>query len=128
MSGEPTFRGTRVLVRTVFDYLEAGHGIEQFLKGFPTRQPGDGHACSRRSERIGFPSEQLKKAQAEDLLDTDTARKAGGTAFPTKAESEKVEGIKTQAEGLLHIERLGRFYPGGSGIRKLATDSLSQEV
>lgn len=36
MSGEPTFRGTRVLVRTLFDYLEAGHGIERFLDGFPT--------------------------------------------------------------------------------------------
>ena len=36
MSGEPTFRGTRVLVRTLFDYLEAGHGLERFLDGFPT--------------------------------------------------------------------------------------------
>ena len=31
MSGEPTFRGTRVLVRT-----EAGHSLERFLDGFPT--------------------------------------------------------------------------------------------
>ena len=36
MSGEPTFRGTRVLVRTLFEYLEAGHGLERFLDGFPT--------------------------------------------------------------------------------------------
>jgi len=36
MSGEPTFRGTRVLVRTLFDYLEAGHSMERFLLGFPT--------------------------------------------------------------------------------------------
>jgi uncharacterized protein (DUF433 family) len=36
MSGEPTFRGTRVLVRTLFEYLEAGHSIERFLNGFPT--------------------------------------------------------------------------------------------
>jgi len=36
MSGEPTFRGTRVLVRTLFDYLEAGHSLERFLDGFPT--------------------------------------------------------------------------------------------
>jgi uncharacterized protein (DUF433 family) len=36
MSGAPTFRGTRVLVRTLFDYLEAGHGLERFLEGFPT--------------------------------------------------------------------------------------------
>jgi uncharacterized protein (DUF433 family) len=36
MSGEPTFRGTRVLVRTLFDYLEAGDSLERFLEGFPT--------------------------------------------------------------------------------------------
>jgi uncharacterized protein (DUF433 family) len=36
MSGQPTFRGTRVLVRTLFEYLEAGHGLDRFLEGFPT--------------------------------------------------------------------------------------------
>jgi uncharacterized protein (DUF433 family) len=36
MSGEPTFRGTRVLIRTLFEYLEAGHSLERFLEGFPT--------------------------------------------------------------------------------------------
>jgi uncharacterized protein (DUF433 family) len=36
MSGEPTFRGTRVLVRTLFEYLEAGHSLERFLAGFPS--------------------------------------------------------------------------------------------
>lgn len=36
MSGEPTFRGTRVLVRTLFDYIEAGYSLERFLEGFPT--------------------------------------------------------------------------------------------
>ena len=35
MSGEPTFRGTRVLVRTLFEYLEAGYSLERFLEGFP---------------------------------------------------------------------------------------------
>ena len=36
MSGDPTFRGTRVLVRTLFEYLEAGRSLERFLEGFPT--------------------------------------------------------------------------------------------
>jgi uncharacterized protein (DUF433 family) len=36
MSGAPTFRGTRVLVRTLFEYLEAGNSLERFLEGFPT--------------------------------------------------------------------------------------------
>jgi uncharacterized protein (DUF433 family) len=36
MSGAPVFRGTRVLVSTLFDYLEAGHSLQRFLEGFPT--------------------------------------------------------------------------------------------
>jgi uncharacterized protein (DUF433 family) len=36
MHGEPIFRGTRVLVQTLFDYLEAGDPLEEFLEGFPT--------------------------------------------------------------------------------------------
>jgi uncharacterized protein (DUF433 family) len=36
MSGAPTFRGTRVFVRTLFEYLEAGHSVERFLEGFPS--------------------------------------------------------------------------------------------
>jgi uncharacterized protein (DUF433 family) len=36
MSSAPTFRGTRVLVRTLFDYIEAGHDLQLFLEGFPT--------------------------------------------------------------------------------------------
>jgi len=44
MSDAPTFRGTRVLVRTLFEYLEAGHSIERFLEGFPTVSRGAGSA------------------------------------------------------------------------------------
>jgi uncharacterized protein (DUF433 family) len=35
MSGTPVFRGTRVPVKTLFDYLAGGDGIEEFLDGFP---------------------------------------------------------------------------------------------
>jgi uncharacterized protein (DUF433 family) len=36
MHGVPVFRGTRVPVRTLFEYLEGGETIEEFLQGFPT--------------------------------------------------------------------------------------------
>jgi len=36
MHGTPVFRGTRVPVQTLFDYLEGGESIEDFLTGFPT--------------------------------------------------------------------------------------------
>ena len=36
MGGTPVFRHTRVPVQTLFDYLEAGDTITEFLKGFPS--------------------------------------------------------------------------------------------
>jgi uncharacterized protein (DUF433 family) len=36
MHGTPVFRGTRVPVQTLFEYLEGGERLEDFLEGFPT--------------------------------------------------------------------------------------------
>ena len=36
MSGTPCFAGTRVPVRTLFDYLEGGHPLADFFDDFPT--------------------------------------------------------------------------------------------
>ena len=34
--GTPVFRGTRVPARTLFDYLEGGESLEEFLDQFPS--------------------------------------------------------------------------------------------
>ena len=36
LGGTPVFRGTRVPVQALFDYIEGGETLEQFLIGFPT--------------------------------------------------------------------------------------------
>jgi uncharacterized protein (DUF433 family) len=36
MRGTPVFRGTRVSVLTLFEYLDGGDTFEDFLEGFPT--------------------------------------------------------------------------------------------
>jgi uncharacterized protein (DUF433 family) len=36
LGGTPVFRGTRVPIQTLFDYLEGGETLEDFLRGFPT--------------------------------------------------------------------------------------------
>jgi uncharacterized protein (DUF433 family) len=36
LGGTPVFRGTRVPIRNLFDYLEGGETLEDFLQGFPT--------------------------------------------------------------------------------------------
>lgn len=35
VAGKPVFKGTRVTVQTLFDYLE-DDSLEEFLNGFPT--------------------------------------------------------------------------------------------
>lgn len=36
LGGTPVFRGTRVPLQALIDYLESGRTIDQFLQGFPT--------------------------------------------------------------------------------------------
>lgn len=36
LGGVPVFRGTRVPVRTLFEYLEADYTLEEFLECFPS--------------------------------------------------------------------------------------------
>ena len=52
MGGTPVFRGTRVPIQTLFDFLTAGDSIDDFLEGFPT---------VRRDQVVEF----LKQAEAQ---------------------------------------------------------------
>ncbi|MFI5160432.1 MAG: DUF433 domain-containing protein [Sphingobacteriales bacterium] len=36
LSGQPVFAGTRVSVESLFDHLEAGVSLDEFLDDFPT--------------------------------------------------------------------------------------------
>lgn len=36
LGGTPVFRETRVPIQSLFDFLEAGDSIEEFLENFPT--------------------------------------------------------------------------------------------
>ncbi len=36
LGGKPIFTGTRVPVKTMFDYLEGGYSLDEFLDQFPT--------------------------------------------------------------------------------------------
>ena len=36
LGGTPVFRGTRVPIQALFDYLEGGETLEDFLQGFPS--------------------------------------------------------------------------------------------
>jgi len=36
LGGEPVFQGTRVPIKNLFDYLETGESLEEFLDDFPS--------------------------------------------------------------------------------------------
>jgi uncharacterized protein (DUF433 family) len=36
LSGTPVFKGTRVPVQSLFDHLESGIGLDEFLEDFPS--------------------------------------------------------------------------------------------
>ena len=36
MGGTPVFTGTRVPVQTLFDYIESGDNVNEFISDFPT--------------------------------------------------------------------------------------------
>jgi uncharacterized protein (DUF433 family) len=36
LGGTPVFRGTRVPIRSLFEHLEGGESIDDFLEGFPS--------------------------------------------------------------------------------------------
>jgi uncharacterized protein (DUF433 family) len=62
LSGTPVFKGTRVPVQTLIDYLKAGESIEEFLDGFPS--------VSRAQ------AEAFLQVALESALDLDEARAA----------------------------------------------------
>ena len=39
LGGLPVFTGTRVPIKTLFDYLKANHPLDDFLDDFPTVAP-----------------------------------------------------------------------------------------
>src|SRR5580658_5191755 len=69
MHGVPVFRGTRVPVQTLFDYLEGGDTLEDFLSGFPT--------VSRALALEALEFAQFEAAGWREMLN-DALRQTGG--------------------------------------------------
>jgi len=59
LGGTPVFYGTRVPIKAIFDYFEAGDGLDEFLDDFPSVS---------REQAI-----QLLEAARQNLIDGDEA-------------------------------------------------------
>lgn len=52
LSGVPVFTGTRVPAKTLFDYLEHGHSLDEFLDDFPTVKREHAHAVLEQMKQV----------------------------------------------------------------------------
>ncbi len=50
LGGTPVFKGTRVPIKTLFEYLEDNYTIEEFLECFPSVSAMQVHTVLERSE------------------------------------------------------------------------------
>ena len=60
--GEPIFRGTRVPVATLFEHLEEGDSLQDFLDGFPTVERGDVMTLLREAHSLVVGQELRRPA------------------------------------------------------------------
>lgn len=51
LGGAPVFAGTRVPVKALLDYLEAGHSLNEFLDDFPSVTRGQAVAALEEAKR-----------------------------------------------------------------------------
>ncbi len=77
LGGTPCFTGTRVPVKTLFDFLEDGAPLDEFLRGFPnvTREMA---VAVLRASKAALVFDAMSKddfrATPEDLAAIDEAR------------------------------------------------------
>lgn len=59
MSGAPVFRGTRVPIQHLFDYLESGDSLDRFLDHFPTVSRSQAVAVLELSRHMLLPEYEI---------------------------------------------------------------------
>lgn len=52
LGGTPVFKGTRVPVKTLFEYLENNYSLEEFLESFPSVTRDMARRVLKRSETV----------------------------------------------------------------------------
>ena len=56
LGGAPVFKGTRVPIKTLFEYLENNYSLEQFLECFPSVSRELARQVLERSEQALIPT------------------------------------------------------------------------
>lgn len=56
LGGTPVFKGTRVPIKALWDYLKAGDTVEEFLEDFPSLKRDQVIALLERAQKRVVPS------------------------------------------------------------------------
>ncbi|MDQ3704657.1 MAG: DUF433 domain-containing protein [Chloroflexota bacterium] len=56
MSGTPVFKGTRVPIKSLFDYLRGGDTLDEFLESFPSVEREQAEALIESAGEFGTMS------------------------------------------------------------------------
>ena len=67
MGGAPVFRGTRVPVKTLFDYVRWGYALEEFLECFPSVSRNDALAVLAKAEHLTLQQAALKLRHEDSI-------------------------------------------------------------
>ena len=62
--GTPVFEGTRVPIQNLFDYLEGGETLDEFLDDFPSVSKGQAIEVLRLAEQALIPAGTLNENPA----------------------------------------------------------------
>jgi uncharacterized protein (DUF433 family) len=73
LGGTPVFRGTRVPIRTLFEYIESNYSLEEFLECFPSVSRESARLTLECSERALLHSALDKILLDETYSQTKTA-------------------------------------------------------
>ncbi|MBI3500326.1 MAG: DUF433 domain-containing protein [Bacteroidetes bacterium] len=52
LGGTPVFRGTRVPIQTLFDYLEGNYSLDEFLNDFPSVKKKQALSLLKSAEKL----------------------------------------------------------------------------
>ena len=100
MGGTPVFKGTRVPVQTLIDYLEGGESIDDFVKGFPTVSREQViellEACGLPATHPAPPTDTLERLLAGDKK--QSAREGLRWVLPERIGKMDINGRVTVAE------------------------------
>jgi uncharacterized protein (DUF433 family) len=127
MSGAPCFAGTRVTIKTLFDYLEGGQPLDDLLEGFPFVSREQALAVLELArERLTLGPAPADTIDSMNPIKVDPEIMSGTPCF----EGTRVP-VRTLFDVLEHGDPLSEFLQGFPSVEReqaIAVLQMAREV